>query len=260
MCIRDRIKAVQQEYPDAYARVMQALRKAPEKSALGFRFHAQKLAIVVELLMGEIPARSIFSQPEMRVALLPYYKIVQSVIKGNLDDFNAIVTEYTNVFTKDKLLNLINRLQQNVIRTGLRKINLSYSRISLKDIAEKLHLKASHDVEFIVAKAIRDGVLNATINHEEQTVVVLEQKDLYSTQEPQIAFQKRVSYCLNLYNSATKALQYPHELQPAYIETERRSEINPEELLKMPDDEDDFQKTDQNKQIISNVITSHHRH
>jgi 26S proteasome regulatory subunit N3 len=34
-----KIKAVQQEYPDSYARVMQALRKAPEKSALGFRFH-----------------------------------------------------------------------------------------------------------------------------------------------------------------------------------------------------------------------------
>lgn len=190
--------------------------------------------------MGEIPARSIFSQASMKTGLLPYYKIVQSVIKGNLDDFNKIVQEYSSVFIRDKLFNLVNRLQQNVIRTGLRKINLSYSRISLKDISAKLHLTEAQDVEFIVAKAIRDGVLNAEIDHAKQIVEILEQKDLYSTQEPQLAFQKRISYCLNLYNSATKSLQYPHETQPTYVESERRSELNAEELLKMPDDEDDF--------------------
>lgn len=59
-----------------------------------------------------------------------------------------------------------------VIRTGLRKINTSYSRISFTDIAEKLNLPADNQVEFIVAKAIRDGVMNAVINHEAQIVTI----------------------------------------------------------------------------------------
>lgn len=36
-----------------------------------------KLFIVVELLMGEIPERSVFRQPVLKKALVPYLQIVQ---------------------------------------------------------------------------------------------------------------------------------------------------------------------------------------
>ncbi len=42
------------------------------------------------------------------------------------------------VFAVDKTHNLIVRLQYNVIRAGLRRINLAYSRISLADVASRL--------------------------------------------------------------------------------------------------------------------------
>eukprot|EP01015_Nassula_variabilis_P028169 TRINITY_DN585_c0_g1_i1.p1 TRINITY_DN585_c0_g1~~TRINITY_DN585_c0_g1_i1.p1 ORF type:complete len:274 (-),score=66.29 TRINITY_DN585_c0_g1_i1:63-884(-) len=74
-----RIKSVRLEYVDAYSKVMQSLRKAPEHTAFGFRVSAQKLAVVVELLMGEIPSRQIFSNPEFKTALHPYFRIVQSL-------------------------------------------------------------------------------------------------------------------------------------------------------------------------------------
>lgn len=50
-------------------------------------------------------------------------------------------------------------LGHNVIKTGLRKISLSYSRISLADIASKLTLDDAASAEFVCAKAIRDGVI-----------------------------------------------------------------------------------------------------
>lgn len=59
------------------------------------------------------------------------------------------------VFVKDGTNNLIVRLRHNVIRTGLRRINLAYSRISIADIATKLGLERVEDTECIVAKAIR---------------------------------------------------------------------------------------------------------
>lgn len=61
------------------------------------------------------------------------------------------------------------RLNQIVIRVGLRKINNSYSRIGLKDIADKLKIDRG-DVESIVAKAIRDGVITGEIDHDKQYV------------------------------------------------------------------------------------------
>ena len=54
------------------------------------------------------------------------------------------------------------RLRHNVIKAGVRMINLSYSRISLGDIAQKLQLDSAEDAEFIVAKvkAVSDQNLN----------------------------------------------------------------------------------------------------
>ena len=61
------------------------------------------------------------------------------------------------MFRADRTQNVIVRLRHNVIRTGLRRINLAYSRIGLADVAAKLGLPDAGDVECIVAKAIRSA-------------------------------------------------------------------------------------------------------
>lgn len=60
------------------------------------------------------------------------------------------------MFKADRTTNLITRLQYNVIRTGLRRINLAYSRISLTDVAEKLCLPSA-DVSFVLEGRGRRG-------------------------------------------------------------------------------------------------------
>jgi len=95
-------------------------------------------------------------------------------------------------------------LRHNVIKTGVRMISLSYSRISLKDICLKLHLDSEEDAEYIVGKAIRDGVIDATIDHEQGFMKSREVLDIYSTDEPLSAFDGRISYCLNLHNDSVK--------------------------------------------------------
>jgi len=66
----------------------------------------------------------------------------------------------------DKTYSLILRLKHTVIKFGLKKINISYSKINLKDICQKLSLESVEETEQIVAKAIRDGVIEATIDHD----------------------------------------------------------------------------------------------
>jgi 26S proteasome regulatory subunit N3 len=73
---------------------------------------------------------------------------------------------FGKVFQQDKNMTLILRLRHNVIKTGIRRISVSYSRISLRDICLKLQLDSEEDAEYIVAKAIRDGVIDATIDHQ----------------------------------------------------------------------------------------------
>jgi 26S proteasome regulatory subunit N3 len=94
-----------------------------------------------------------------------------------LGKFQETLALQSDVFRADKVFTLILRLRHNVIKAGVRRISLAYSRISLKDICLKLQLDSEEDAEFIVAKvnnvlfqAIRDGVIDAIIDHEKGTV------------------------------------------------------------------------------------------
>jgi hypothetical protein len=83
-------------------------------------------------------------------------------------------------------------------------ISLAYSRISLKDICLKLHLDSEEDTEYIVAKAIRDGVIDAEVDHENGWMKSTEVGDLYGTDEPRKRFQARIDYCNQLHNESVK--------------------------------------------------------
>lgn len=82
-----RIKAVQLEYSQAQLSLIQALRKAPEVGALAFRVQVQKLLVIVELLMGEIPQRSVFAQEKFVQPLAAYFQIVSCVKQGDMERF-----------------------------------------------------------------------------------------------------------------------------------------------------------------------------
>jgi len=204
-----RIKAIQLYYTEAHKNLLQAIRKAPQHSALGFKQNAYKLAVTVELLLGDIPDRSTFRQPSLRKSLAPYFQLTQAVRTGNLALFNQVLESYGSRFQSDHTYTLIIRLRHNVIKTGVRMINLSYQRISLSDIAAKLQLGSAEDAEFIVAKAIRDGVIEASIDHDKGFMQSAENIDVYCTGEPHGQFDQRITFCLDIHNQSIKAMRFP---------------------------------------------------
>lgn len=244
-----RIKALQLDYTSAHTYLTQAIRKAPQNNVTaGFQQTTNKFFIVVQLLMGEIPERSLFRQPILKKSLVPYLAITQgklytvkrmnmmrltllfisiAVRVGDLNKFQEALAQFDTVFKKDKTYTLILRLRHNVIKTGIRMISLSYSKISLRDICIKLHLDSEEDAEFIVAKAIRDGVIDATLDHSKGFMKSKEIVDIYSTNEPQNAYHQRINFCLNLHNDAVKAMRFPmdaHRKELASAEEARERE------------------------------------
>lgn len=140
--------------------------------------------------MGEIPERSIFNQEELRSSLKPYLYLTQAVRNGDLQQFELVMTKYGDAFKADKNYTLVQRLSHNVLKTGLRKLSIAYSHISLADIATKLRLGSTSAAEYICAKAIRDGVIEAKIDHETNCLTSVDVVDLYATEEPQKAFNE----------------------------------------------------------------------
>ncbi|XP_065353187.1 probable 26S proteasome non-ATPase regulatory subunit 3 [Cloeon dipterum] len=240
-----RIKAIQLEYSAAHKHLLQAIRKAPQHTAVGFKQTVQKLAVVVELLLGDIPERQIFRHSSMRRALIPYFQLTQAVRLGDLQRFEDVLKNYGTLFQKDHTYTLILRLRHNVIKTAVRAIGLSYSRISLVDITKKLLLDSPEEAEFIIAKAIRDGVIEASLDHEKGYMRSKETSDVYCTREPQLAFHERIAFCLNIHNQSVKAMRYPPKAYNKDLESaeERRErEQQDMELAKemAEEDEDGF--------------------
>ncbi|KAI1757583.1 putative proteasome regulatory particle subunit [Xylaria castorea] len=200
-----RIRAIQLRYTEAHEHLTAATRKSPASNcALGFAQTATKLLLVVELLMGDIPERATFRASNMEQALRPYFLLVQAVRVGNLEDFETNIAQHADAFRRDGTYSLILRLRQNVIKTGIRMMSLSYSRISLRDICIRLHLGSEESAEYIVAKAIRDGVIEATLDREHGFMKSKEIGDVYATREPGEAFHDRIRACLGLHDESVK--------------------------------------------------------
>lgn len=128
------------------------------------------------------------AQPQTMTAMAPYLALTQAVRRGDLKDFQRVAEQHAAAFATDGTANLIVRLRNNVIRAGLRRISLAYSRISLADVASRLGLEGSQrDIECVVAKAIRDGAVDVTLDHEAGCLVSNEVLDIYSSYEPQVS-------------------------------------------------------------------------
>ena len=200
-----RIRAIQLSYTEAHEHLIGATRKSPSTpSAGGFYQASSKLLVVVELLMGDIPDRAIFRQPSMEHAMQPYLNLVQAVRVGKIDGFLNVVQTHSGTFRRDGTYTLILRLRQNVIKTGIRMMSLSYAKISLRDICLKLDLDSEETAEYIVAKSIRDGVIEATLDHEHGFMKSKDIGDVYATREPGEAFHERIRACLDLHDESVK--------------------------------------------------------
>ena len=53
-------------------------------------------------------------------------------------------------------------------------------------------------------QAIRDGVIEATIDHEKGYVQSKETSNVYMTREPMAAFHQRITFCLDIHNNSVK--------------------------------------------------------
>lgn len=205
-----RIHVIQLDYSSANECAITAIRKTPQtKSALGFLQSSTKLHIIIQLLTGEIPELSSFRDGDLEKSLIPYAAVTKAVRLGDLKIFNESLEQFKDILRKDKNYNLVLRLRQNVIKTGIRIISLTYKKISLKDICIKLQLENELSAEYIVSKAIADGVVDASIDHANGYMQSRDVLDVYSTAQPQVELDRRVKFTLQLNNEYVKAMKYP---------------------------------------------------
>lgn len=207
-----KINAIQLNYSIANEYIIAAVRKSSHnEKSLGFLQQVNKLFGVIQLLMGDIPELSFFHQPKMEKSLYPYYHLTNTVKIGDLNKFTTVLTKFKSQLIKDGNYQLCTRLRSNVIKTGIRMISLTYKKISLKDICLKLSLDSEQTAEYMVSRAIRDGVIEASINHQEGYIETTELLNVYDTNDPQIVFDERIKFVNQLHDESVLGMRYPDD-------------------------------------------------
>ena len=117
--------------------------------------------------MGDISDRSLFRHVVLEKALIAYFDIDKGKIYLPLSLLTTFNSSHQlsahcsfRMFEDDNTYTLIFQLCQNVIKTGIRRLSLAYSRISLW---AKPRLDSEEDAEYFIGKAIRDGVIEGRL-------------------------------------------------------------------------------------------------
>ena len=100
--------------------------------------------------------------------------------------------------------------------------------------------------EYVIVKAIRDGVIDARVDHENAIMISNEAVDLYATNEPQAQLVQRIDFCLQLHNDSVKAMRYSLDHHRAELDSASAAHARERELVKeiaegdLGDSEDDW--------------------
>lgn len=175
------LEAITLNYGEAQHHLQSALRRAPQnKYSQNFRELVTRHLMVVMMLRGQVPARS------MLVGTPDYLELARSILKGDLIKFQEVMSK--EVFKKDGLDPLVQRLRSSVILAGLTMISQCYSKIEFSDIADRLKLDSAEDAEGFCAKAAADGLIDAIIEHNNGCLVSRSIQD-----ESGLGFSERIN-------------------------------------------------------------------
>ena len=241
-----RIRASRLEYPEAREALLQASRKAPTVGANGFRLACAKWLTLVRLLLGDVPRLSELAEAGASCSkvssssaaaaastastattttiiekhpdepfvspddgpLGAYVALARAVRAGDLQAFADAAAAGADAFAADETLPLVGRLRHAVIRAGLARASAAYARIPLSLLAHRLGLPTAEDAEAVAAKAIADGSLAATIDHDGGFLEAGSGAGGYEGAGPRDALHARTAFCLEIHNEAVRALRY----------------------------------------------------
>ncbi|POW12967.1 hypothetical protein PSHT_07899, partial [Puccinia striiformis] len=113
-----------------------AIRRAPPAQiAPGFWQTTHKLFVVVELLMGDIPDRTLFRVPVLKKCLQPYFEIVQA----SKTALQTILLAYSRNKLKDRSGMVLSNLHWTgpVVEWSVRKLMTSIQLVNLKRLSTK---------------------------------------------------------------------------------------------------------------------------
>lgn len=205
------------QYQKAFTMMNSAFRKAPERkdgSTRGVRCFSllvQKHIIVLSLMLNELPSIDTFSGvPELQ----PYKELVKLVTQGHKEAFNRFLNRNRDLFEQDIVLDLLTKMEPVVLRNAVKKLSITYTRISIPDVLKKMGVKETDnfDVQSFLTKS-KDYIENFQIDPQNNLIDFIPTAERYSDASVRETLMKRINHLNTLEEQITKSLRYPEQKQ-----------------------------------------------
>ena len=209
--------------------ITESLRKASEdttkKGLNAFKASAKKLKIVLQLLVNDPISHNWLNENKIPVH---YMSLVGAVNRGDNVQFNELIHANRVSFEKDKVMRLLDEMRSVVTKNALKKLSVSYSKISIKDVLAKLGVgnNPDFDLNAFLTKS-REDLPEFTIDHKNLSIEFTQKLDNYYNSQTRESLIQRIRHLQGLEEQVNKSLKF--KVQSKEVASEEKVEDSEED-------------------------------
>ena len=195
--------------------ITESLRKASEdttkKGLNAFKSSAQKLKIVLQLLVNDPISHQWLNENKIPVH---YMSLVGAVNRGDNMQFHEVINTHKSSFEKDDVMRLLDDMRSVVTKNALKKLSISYSKISIKDALAKLGVgnNPDFDLNAFLTKS-REDLPEFTIDHKNLSIEFTQKSDNYYSSQTRESLIRRIRHLQGLEEQVNKSLKFKVQLK-----------------------------------------------
>jgi len=189
---------------------------------------AYKKFILVSLLFeGTVPSISRFSGHgfirQVKQNCSAYEDLATAFSSQSPDEVRKIMIVNSDIFLRDSNLGLVKQVLTSLTKSNITKLTKTYLTLSLKNIAEKVHIQDEKIVEQKILEMIRKGEIYAQINQKDGMISFHENPDQFRSSSTMTYLDFNIYNTINLCKSV-RTLDETITTSPQYMQKAVQSE------------------------------------
>jgi len=197
----------------------------------------KKYVLVSLLVYGQVPPipkyTSTIVQRHLKTSCHQYSEFAAAFSTHSHDELDKSSRTNRDAFYKDKNLGLVGQVIQSLFKRNIQRHTETFLTLSLKDIAESVHLASHKEAEKRILRMIEQGEIFATINQKDGMVSFHEFPEKYDNNRMLANIDNQIHNLINLSHKLTRVDEQiaisTHYLQKTAV-SERHQRWGPGEM------------------------------
>nr|XP_027202690.1 COP9 signalosome complex subunit 3-like [Dermatophagoides pteronyssinus] len=153
----------------------------------------------------------------------PYNMLITAYTNGSIETLNDIFDTYRNDYQDDQNIGLVKQVIGSLVKVKMQKLTKTFMTLSLKDMAQRVHLPNVEEAEKKILHMIENGEIFAQINQKDGMVEFHDNPEKYDSLQMYKMIEEQINKCMCL-NEKLKLLDQDIAINPKYIQKMRNND------------------------------------